>query len=133
MICCSLHVVHLITYPAPPGVTFKLFFILDFPLMHTGQSVFPHSSVYAGDFLHMIALIGTPPCSTILGFTWSLLCSAISVAIFLHDKARAPFGVAGQNTGNMLYTSPPPGSSSRHTMSSSFCLSLFFFPLFSSF
>ena len=50
LICCSLHVVHLITYPASPGVIFKQFFILDFPLMHTGQSVFPHSSVSAGDF-----------------------------------------------------------------------------------
>ena len=42
----------------------------------------------------MIALIGTPPCSTVLGFTWHLLSSAISVAIFLHDEVRAPFGVA---------------------------------------
>ena len=50
--------------------------------------------------------MGIPPCSTILGLTLPSLCFSISAAMFLHILASAPFGVAGQNIGNVLCASP---------------------------
>ena len=93
-------------YPAPPCVTFRQLFPFDFPLRHIGQSVFPHSFVSAGDFLHRMLFYGYPPCSTILGLTLPSLCFSISTAMFVHILVSAPFGVAGQNTGNVLCASP---------------------------
>lgn len=65
-----------------------------------------HVDVFFEEFLTILNFMDTPPCSTILGLTGTLLSFLISSAIRLQDFAIFPCGVAGQNMGKLYVSSP---------------------------